>query len=373
MANARDVAIATINAYNLHDWDGRTYSNDATAFDDRGAYERRIGWLAAMVRRMAADLIGFQEIWSVAALGDVFAAAGLDGDYDVYARDAPGLGKPQVALAVRKGWTVEPARWIAEFPQTFRFAGFREKHGAEEAITISIREFSRPVLRCVVRPPETRPTPPPITVYVAHFKSKGPARLESVGERAPALAAHRQVVSSAVAHIRRVMEAGALRAMLDAEMKEEEDGELSPTIVMGDLNDATHAVSTELLSAQPGYRLSASSRAGSRADKGLYTVETLQQYRSQRHVYYTYVFRNRHETLDHIMVSEEFYDHARKRHWSFSEMEVFNDHLAYADESRKTKERLLNETGAVDHGIVRAEFAWDPIADNIRRIARAME
>lgn len=73
------------------------------------------------------------------------------------------------------------------------------------------------------------------------------------------------------------------------------------------------------------------------------------------------------------MVSEEFYDHSRKRHWSFVEMEVINDHLAYADESRKEKTRLLSETGAVDHGLVRAEFVWDPIEEDIKRIARNFE
>jgi len=373
MANARDISIATINAFNLHDHDGHTFSNSRTAFVDQTAYERRIAWLANMVNRVDSHLIGFQEIWSRAALLDVFEEAGLTDTYDVFARDAPGLGQPQVALAVQKGWTVDEAEWIPDFPETFHIKNLRERSGAEESIDISIRSFSRPVLRCRLRPPVSRRKPPVITVYVVHFKSKAPARLESIGGIAPTLDHHGQITRSAVAHVRRVLEAGALRAMLDAEMKESTAGELSPTIVLGDLNDATHAVSTELLSAQPGYRLTASSQAGNRSDKGLYTVETLQQYRSQRHVYYTYVFRNQTSTLDHIMVSEEFYDHSRKRHWSFSEMEIFNDHLSYADESDRERKRLFRETGAVDHGIVRARFAWDPISDDIQRVARRMQ
>lgn len=373
MANLRDLSVSTINAFNLHDWDGNTYSRSSTAFPDKVAYDRRIAWLAAAVQRVDSHLLGFQEIWSKAALDEVFSEAKLSDSYQLLVRDAPGLGQPQVALAVHNSWQVDSVDWVSAFPDTFRIANLRERNGAEEPVSISIEAFSRPVLRCRIRSTIPRRRPPLITVYVAHFKSKAPARLVSINGNSSALELHGQITRSAVAHIRRILEAAALRALLDKEMKETQNEKLSATIVLGDLNDASHAVSTELLSANPGYRLSASSQTGSRSDKGLYSVETLQQYRSQRDVYYTYVYRNKNESLDHILVSEEFYDHSRKRHWSFSEMEVFNDHLAYADESSAEKKRLFRETGAIDHGYLRARFAWDPIADDIRRAARELE
>ena len=108
------------------------------------------------------------------------------------------------------------------------------------------------------------------------------------------------------------------------------------------------------------------STAGETADKGLYTVETLQQYRSQRHVYYTYIYRNKLETLDHILVSEEFYDHSRKRQWSFRETEVYNDHINASEKAR------TEESGGTDHGIVRAYFDWNPIEKEIEKIAKAV-
>jgi len=282
------------------------------------------------------------------ALEDVFREARRLTAYRLLVRDAQGLGRPQVALAVRRPWTVENHEWLESFPNTFRLQNLKERHGAAETIDVSISAWSRPILKAQISLDVTRRRPPPVTLYAAHFKSKAPARLASAQGQSQALAKHGGIVRAAVAHLRRVVEAGALRAVLDEHMRTEDESRLSATVVLGDLNDATHAVSTELLSAQPGYRLSASSRAGSRADRGLYSVETLQQYRSQRHVYYTYVFRNRHETLDHIMVSEEFYDHSKKRHWSFDEMEVFNDHLAISDESQAEKQRLRDESGAVD-------------------------
>ncbi|SEA82528.1 endonuclease/exonuclease/phosphatase family protein [Rubrimonas cliftonensis] len=367
MANQRDVTFATINLLNLHDADGRVYG--APAFPDRAAYEARIAWLAQAVRLLQADVIGFQELWSVAALRDVFEAAGLADDYDLAARDALGPGKPQVAMAIRKGWLVGEPEWTAEFPETYRLENLREQRDAEEIVSISIAAFSRPVLKAVVRPPvRSGAKPPDIAVFVAHLKSKAPARI-TTDRTLPVLMEHGGIARAVVSHVRRMVEAGALRAMLDAAMRESEDAALSPTVVMGDLNDATYAVSTEVISAQPSYRLAASSRAGSRSDRGLYSVETLQQYRSDRNVYYSYIYRNKIETLDHILVSEEFYDHSEKRHWSFVEMEAFNDHLALADESDSVKKRIRNETGTIDHGIIRAEFAWDPIEEDLRRIA----
>ena len=80
----------------------------------------------------------------------------------------------------------------------------------------------------------------------------------------------------------------------------------------------------------------------------------MQQLRSLRNVYYSYIYKNKLESLDHILVSEEFYDHSRKRRWSFREMEVFNDHVGRSEEK---------DAGAGDHGIVRAYFDWNPMPD----------
>ena len=358
--NMRDLSFATFNLLNLQVPGGLTYGDAPPYPDDpegRAAYARKVAWCAAMVRRLDAEVIGFQELWAERALGDVFEAAGLAGEYDLVARDAPGQGRPQVALAVRRdrrgGSQLAPgAEWVARFPEGFALDGLREVQGAEEEITVTISTFSRPVLRAVIRPEGRGPTPPEVTVFVAHLKSKGPARL-SGRDRPPALVEHRRIVTSAVSHIRRVMEAGALRVMLDAAMRLDDDA-LSPTVVLGDLNDGSLSVTTEMISDQPRYRVVEKSRVGRASDRGLYSVERLQQYRSLRHVYYTYVFRDKRESLDHILVSEEFYDHSRRRRWSFREMEVWNDHL---------NREALEAQGASDHGVVRAYFDWNPMPE----------
>lgn len=364
-ANRRDLSFATFNLLNLQAIGGLTYG-DTPPFPDtpegHAAYDLKVKWTAEKLRELDAEVIGFQELWSAQALLDVFKAAGLDQDYDLIARDAPGPGQPQVALAVRKGedgasQLLPGAAWQAEFPDDFRFDGLRETDGSEEEITVTVSKFSRPILVARIQPTGTRPKPPEVAVYVAHLKSKGPARL-SFRNAPEVLDTWPSLTKSAVAHIRRVMEAAAFRAMLDQEMKRADDS-LSPTVVIGDLNDDSLSVTTEMIAAEPGYRMIEKSRTGNKSDAGLYSVERLQQLRSLRHVYYTHIYKNKMESLDHILVSEEFYDHARRRLWSFREMEVINDHL-----SRETKKELA-EIGASDHGLVKAYFDWNPMPDDL--------
>nr|WP_324292624.1 hypothetical protein [uncultured Desulfobacter sp.] len=139
-------------------------------------------------------------------------------------------------------------------------------------------------------------------------------------------------------------------------MKSENEDTISPVVVLGDLNDDTLSVTNELLSGQPTYRLVEKSIVGRTSDKGLYSAERLQQYRFSRHIYYTHVYKNKRESLDPILVSEEFYDHSRKRLWSFRELEVYNDHL---------NREAFEEQGASDHGQVRVYFDWNPMPKEI--------
>lgn len=368
MPGKRDISFATFNLLNLQEIGKPTYDRKNLPFTDanKAQFETKLQWTAAKLHELEADVIGFQEVWSRAALEAVFKTAKLDGDYEIIARDAPALGKPQVALAARKGLVQKTHGWIEGFPKDFRFDGLKESEGAKEEVTVTIGKFSRPILHCAIAiDAGGQDPPPPISVYVAHLKSKAPSRLASSAGN-PVLDSHGTIARQTVAHIRRLMEAGAFRALLEPELRSTPEKPYSPIVVLGDLNDATHSVSTELLAGRPGYKLFASSRSGRKSDKGLYTVETLQEYRSQRDIYFTHVFENHPETLDHVLVSEEFYDHSKKRLWSFVEMEVMNDHLNFSDESKSEKERLLAKIGATDHGIVRAEFAWDPVPASVR-------
>jgi hypothetical protein len=57
------------------------------------------------------------------------------------------------------------------------------------------------------------------------------------------------------------------------------------------------------------------------------------------------------ESLDHILVSQEFYDNSKKRLWMFDGLVINNDHLNFED--HKT-------LGTGDHGVIRATFRYSP-------------
>lgn len=362
--NMRDLSFATFNLLNLQVPGKLTYSNYPPFPDDeegRKEYKEKVRWIAGQVQRLDAEVIAFQELWAEQALIDVFEEAGVSDEYDIVARDAPRRGRPRVALAVRKdrhgdsrlqpGW-----EWMENFPKNFRFENLKESDGAEEHISVTIDNFSRPVLHAMVQAEGRSPKPPEVSIYVAHLKSKGPARLSFAEPQPEVLQRYAKITQSAVSHIRRVMEAAAMRALLDGVMKSEDDDAISPVVVLGDLNDDTLSVTNDLLTDQPIYRVVEKSRAGYTSDKGLYSAERLQQFRSSRHIYYTHIYKHKYESLDHILVSEEFYDHSRKRLWSFRELEVFNDHL---------NREYFEEHGASDHGQVRAYFDWNPMPEKV--------
>ncbi len=98
-------------------------------------------------------------------------------------------------------------------------------------------------------------------------------------------------------------------------------------IVLGDVNDGKHSNPTNILTEQPRY-LVGESRG--RTDNGLYSAQTLQEYRDTRDVYHTHVFEDLRESLDHVFVSEQCYDHSRRRLWLFDGLSIANDHRVRA-------------------------------------------
>ncbi|SFA50242.1 Endonuclease/Exonuclease/phosphatase family protein [Paracoccus halophilus] len=348
-SNKRDISIACFNLLNLGLPGLPIYGKDGWTELE---YAAKLAFCESRLAEIDADIIGFQECWDAEALAELFDRPALKDRYDLVARTLSPRGI-QVALAARKGMLREEPRWIEELPENARFTDLREARDAEESVTVTIRKFSRPLLRVVVNKAAGSPN---IVVYVAHLKSKGPTTLRYDRDN-PVLRDNSFIARSVVSHVRRMVEAGAFRAILDDELS----GNDRPLVVIGDLNDSSISVSTELLSGNPGYRFFAKSTAGSKSDTGLYSVEKLQQLRSFRHVYYTHIFKNQMESLDHIMVSDSFYDHSSIRKWSFREMNILNDHLTSTEAERR---RL----GQNDHGIVAARFDWNPMVEEAEKI-----
>ncbi|MCL6270301.1 endonuclease/exonuclease/phosphatase family protein [Sansalvadorimonas sp. 2012CJ34-2] len=334
------ISFATCNLYNLNE-PGRPIYFDRDGLSEE-EYSKKLVWLSRVLTHHSADIWGFQELWHGDSLQNAFAMSGLDEEYSLLVPYDHTGGRIVCGGAVKKKMLVGEPEWIDEFPEHFKLDSKGDDAQTPD-ISVQVNKFSRPVLHFKVKPRQDQPA---IHIYVCHFKSKKPTSIRSENWYKKSMySRHQAALGNAISTIRRTAESAALRMILTERLKKTD----TPVIVMGDLNDSQHSNTLNILTDQPNYLLSHSSRGGS--DSGLYSVGTLQEYRSLRDVYYTHVYKNTRESLDHILVSQEFYDNSRKRIWAFKGMDILNDHLN--DENHK-------ETGTTDHGIVRARFEFNP-------------
>lgn len=360
MQNSRDISFASMNLYNLQVPGGKMYRG---ATYNQAEYDAKIAWTAGMLRHLQADVIAFQELWSRQALVDAFAKAGLTDAYELaFIKNGSWRGIT-VAAAVRKPWVILERERFKQFPLEMSLTkrdvpeddilapdaadipsedvGDNQE---DEAADIRINKFSRSPLRLSVGHSE-RADVPPISVFCCHLKAKMPTQLDRGHPDYELMKPHATAIGAALSTIRRTAEATALRVILSKYMKAND----VPTVVLGDLNDGQMSNTLNILSDQPSYRVYADSRSARRNDDGLYSAVTMQQLRTLDNVLYTHVFKGAREVLDHVLVSEQFYEHSDRRRWAFQELKVWNDHV----------EEEHDESSS-DHGVVRAKFDWWP-------------
>lgn len=336
---SKTLSFCTFNLFNLNEPGLALYKNSKPWTVPE--YEAKIAYTARKLAELPSDVYGFQELWHGKSLAACLDKAEISGQYTALVPPGHNGKKIVCAAAVRSDLLEGEPEWITGFPGSFKLSSKGDDAQAP-AISVGLKSFSRPVLHFRIRPREDKP---PVQVFVCHFKSKAPTMIddEKWFEK-PVHGMHRKAIGSAISTIRRTAEACALRQIITEATKNNDE----PVVVMGDVNDGLLSNTLNILTDQPNY-LMGLSLGGS--DIALYTAQTLQQYRSTRDVYYTHVFQNERESLDQILVSEQFYDNSRRRIWSFEGLDVCNDHLNFEEH---------RELGTNDHGVIRARFKYQP-------------
>ncbi len=319
------LTVASANLLNLAA-PGRRYYENQDPYDEV-EYERKQHWLGNMLARLSADVLGVQEVWDESALKGAVAHSGLR-----YASViAPGAeqgaqGTPCVGLITRHAM-VSVQRW-QEFPPG---------HTVQVPELGEHRRFERGVLHARLRLPKGQE----FNVLVAHLKSKRPKFLQDAAGNAledrddPAIQARATLRSL----IMRGAEAVALRTLLLSLVH----GTREPLILMGDLNDHPHSVTSQLIAANQAVAYDRGAR-----DAALYHApEVATEPGLKRDMLYSHVHQGWPEVLDQIWVSEEFVATSRFAIGDVRRVEVFNDHL------HESRERWRS-----DHGFVRALLRW---------------
>jgi endonuclease/exonuclease/phosphatase family metal-dependent hydrolase len=326
-------SVGTFNLLNLALPGVRFYENQEPYTAQEHA--QRCGWIGGQLDRMAADIVMFQEVFNLQALRDAVAAsnrmAGVPPANVIapHADTSPLL--PRLALASR-------------FPVI-------ESHSHTDiALADQIAPpgmplhavFSRPVLEALIDVHGK-----PLRVFTVHLKSKRPDLLDGEDADDPAVYA-RGITRSLV---KRTAEALGVRQLLISRLRHTRE----PLVIMGDFNDLISAPTTQVISATSFRRGEENKR-----DCMLFDAFDLQRARQipyvgaqRRDTAFTHAYEQVPETIDHILVSEEFAAFSRNATGSVLRVDYFNDHLAVRKRG-ESEARLYS-----DHGQVVAQLAFE--------------
>ncbi|MBF2026995.1 MAG: endonuclease/exonuclease/phosphatase family protein [Oscillatoriales cyanobacterium C42_A2020_001] len=299
--NSKNFKVGTFNVYNLVlpnvvYYDNRQYSTEVFA--------KKKAWIAHQLNCMNADIVGFQEIFHVEALQQALEESKLYPNAKVVAPVRTGEG-PIVALVSR--FPVLRHRVYEVFPAEAKLT--------IEGAAIPIHQFSRAVLAVDV----ALTSELECTIFVVHLKSKHPIFPDDVDRNDPIEKAKGQ----ARALIQRAGEAIALRVILMEFLKNRN----YPVILMGDINDGGLAVTSQIMSGEPPFRKISFEQKQKNWDVLLYHVKDIQSRRSYGDYYYTHIHNGHYESLDHIMVSQEFVAENPHHIGRVGYVSVLNDHL----------------------------------------------
>lgn len=326
------LTVGTFNVMNLVLPDTPYYGREKYS---RKEYEEKVAWIAGQLRKMDADVVGFQEIFHHEAL---LEAVQLSGVYQ----------GAQVIVAAENG-ELPRAGLVSRFPVI--------KHEAITAIPTEAQvdilpgvtpftELHRPILKAWIQLPDGSDA----VVFVAHLKSKRPMIDDDADRHDPWQEAKGAVRSLLL----RGAEAAALRWHILQEIK----GTRTPLFVLGDLNDADGSVTTEIIKGRSPHPKYPSHVKREIWDVELTSVADIQRRRSFQDVYYTHIHDSHYESLDHILVSEEFLAENPHRIGKVEYVRLYNDHL---EDTKLTLNRI--PPWSTDHGqavaVIKLEKAGD--------------
>ncbi|HEX8611225.1 MAG TPA: endonuclease/exonuclease/phosphatase family protein [Telluria sp.] len=308
----QEIRFATFNVYNLAPPGVKLYDNLLPSTPEQ--YEAKLNWTAHQIDLLDADVIGFQEIFSQAALLEALSRTRNYRDaFHVGFDPDPAAERltPSVALVSRLPLAAPGVAYL-QFPD-----GVALPPGSREADRFSRAVIHAPV---IVSPDCT------VDVVVVHLKSKRPDyRNGDSSEDAQlyALACLRSL-------IRRGTEAAALRVLLSQLARDNQRAR----VVLGDFNDVADAVTTMIV-------LGNGNTLGDR----MFDAYQLQQRQDHlRHVGFSIVHDSHYTTIDHILVSEEFNAALPNAIGEVVDVVYLNDHV------------VLELPEASDHGQVLARI-----------------
>jgi endonuclease/exonuclease/phosphatase family metal-dependent hydrolase len=324
--------IATANLLNFAN-PNRTYYENAPAYDDK-AYEHKLQGLTDLLAKAHADIIAVQEVWDSNALEALAVSLGFKPEHAVIP-----LASNDNASIYTKGMGAQntPAVGIiSRFEQleTSLLEDIAPKAIIDVPDIGPYQRFNRPPL--VLR---VDAYGQPITIITAHLKSKrafflrddNGELLEDMDD--PNIRVRAKLRSLCM----RAAEAASIRMSIIERLQHTRE----PLILLGDMNDVTGSVTTQLMTETGEVNYDKSMR-----DVALFDAARIQaRYGWMKDVAYTHIYQGMPEVIDQLFVSEEFLPDSKFSLGYVERVDYFNDHLKWDYADRVT-----------DHGIIRAKI-----------------
>ena len=328
----RQFYIATANLLNLAKAD-RIYYDNAPAYDNK-SYKSKVKGITDLLSKANADIIAVQEVWDSDAIEEVATGLGFSPEQVVIplASNDSNSGHTQ-----GQGAQGTPAVGIIS-----RFTSL-ESQLLESVISEAVLDipdigpytrFKRPPL--LVR---VDAYGQPITIITAHLKSKRAFflrdeqgnLLEDMDD--PNIRVRAKLRSLCM----RAAEAASIRMTIIERLRRTRE----PLILLGDMNDVTGSVTTQLMAETGEVNYDKSMR-----DVALFDAARVQaRYGWMKDVAYTHIYQGIPEVIDQLFVSEEFLPDSKFAIGHVERVDYFNDHLKWDYQDR-----------VIDHGIVRAKI-----------------
>ncbi len=330
--NHKQFYIATANLLNFAN-PKRIYYDNASAYDEQ-SYQRKVAGITDLLSKANADIIAVQEVWDSNALEAVATGLGFTPDQVIvplasndsnsrYTQGRGAQGTPAVGI-------------ISRFKPL-------EQQLLQDVVSEAVidipdigpyREFKRPPLLLRVDAYGQ-----PMTIITAHLKSKRAFflrdkegnLLEDMDD--PNIRVRAKLRSLCM----RASEAASIRMTIIERLRRTRE----PLILLGDMNDVTGSVTTQLMAETGEVNYDKSMR-----DVALFDAARIQaRYGWMKDVAYTHIYQGIPEVIDQLFVSEEFLPDSKFAIGHVERVDYFNDHLKWDYEDR-----------VIDHGIVRAKI-----------------
>ncbi|QOD13628.1 endonuclease/exonuclease/phosphatase family protein [Psychrobacter sp. 28M-43] len=330
--SSKQFYIATANLLNFAN-PNRTYYENAPAYNDE-TYEHKLRGLTDLLAKAHADIIAVQEVWDSNALEALAVSLGFKPEHAVIP-----LASNDSASIYTKGMGAQntPAVGIiSRFEQleTSLLENIAPKAIIDVPDIGPYQRFNRPPL--VLR---VDAYGQPITVITAHLKSKrafflrdeNGDLLEDMDD--PNIRVRAKLRSLCM----RAAEAASIRMSIIERLQHTRE----PLILLGDMNDVTGSVTTQLMTETGEVNYDKSMR-----DVALFDAARIQaRYGWMKDVAYTHIYQGMPEVIDQLFVSEEFLPDSKFSLGYVERVDYFNDHLKWDYADRVT-----------EHGIIRAKI-----------------